>query len=95
MQKSKTRSPEKLKPLPPLDILSLEVGYGLIPLVVVDVEQNGELLDRIKSIRRQIAQEVGIIVPSVHIQDNMQLESGEYAILLRGNEVAGHKSRNC
>ncbi len=86
MQKSKTRSPEKLKPLPPLDILSLEVGYGLIPLV--DVEQNGELLDRIKSIRRQIAQEVGIIVPSVHIQDNMQLESGEYAILLRGNEVA-------
>jgi len=86
MQKSKTRSPEKLKPLPPLDILSLEVGYGLIPLV--DVEQNGELLDRIKSIRRQIAQEVGIIVPSVHIQDNMQLESGEYAISLRGNEVA-------
>ena len=84
--KSKTELPEKLKPLLPLDILALEVGYGLIPLV--DVEQNGELLDRIKSIRRQIAQEIGIFVPSVHIQDNMQLKSGEYSILLKGNEVA-------
>ncbi len=87
LRKSKTGSPEKLKPLPLLDILALEVGYGLIPLV--DAEQNGELLDRIKSIRQQIAQEVGIIVPSVHIQDNMQLKSGEYSILLKGNKVSG------
>ena len=93
-RESKTESPEKLKPLSPLDILALEVGYGLIPLV--DSEQNGELLDRIKSIRRQIAQEVGIIVPSVHIQDNMQLKSGEYSILLKGNEVAkGELMPNC
>jgi flagellar biosynthesis protein FlhA len=72
--------------LPPLDILSLEVGYGLIPLV--DVEQDGELLNRIKSIRRQVAQEIGILVPPVHIQDNMQLAPGAYGIHLRGNLIA-------
>lgn len=79
-------SSESFKPLPPLDILGLEIGYGLIPLV--DAQQDGELLDRIKSIRRQIAQEIGIVVPSIHIQDNMQLKPGEYTIKLKGNEVA-------
>ena len=73
--------------LPLLDMLALEVGYGLIPLV--DADQNGELLERIKSIRRQMASEIGIIVPPVHIQDNMQLKPGQYSILLKGNEVAG------
>jgi len=77
---------EGFKPPPPLDILALEVGYGLITLV--DVEQDGELLDRIKSIRRQLANEVGIIVPSIHIQDNVQLKPNEYRILMKGNEVA-------
>lgn len=77
--------PDDFKPLPPLDIIGLEIGYSLIPLV--DVHQDGELLNRIKSIRRQIAQEVGIVVPSVHVQDNMQLKPGEYRILLKGNEV--------
>jgi flagellar biosynthesis protein FlhA len=76
---------EAFRPLPPLDILGLEIGYALIPLV--DVQQDGELLSRIKSIRRQIAQEIGIVVPSIHIQDNMQLKPGEYRILLKGNEV--------
>ena len=93
-RESKTESPEKLKLPSPLDIMALEVGYGLIPLV--DAEQNGELLDRIKSVRQQIAQEVGIIVPSIHIQDNMQLKSGEYSILIKGNEVArGELMTNC
>jgi len=77
---------EHLDSLPLLDILALEVGYGLIPLV--DAEQDGELLERIKSIRRQVAYEMGIIVPPVHIQDNMQLKPGEYSILLKGNEIA-------
>ncbi len=77
---------ESFRPLPPLDILGLEIGYGLIPLV--DSQQDGELLDRIKSIRRQMAQEIGIVVPSIHIQDNMQLRPGEYAIKLKGNEIA-------
>jgi flagellar biosynthesis protein FlhA len=78
--------PESFKPLPPIDMLSLEVGYGLIPLV--DTAQDGELLERIKSIRQQIAQEVGIVVPSIHIQDNMKLKPGAYSILLKGIEVA-------
>ena len=77
---------EQLDSLPPLDALAIEVGYGLIPMV--DVSQDGELLDRIKSIRQQVAHEIGIIVPPVHIQDNMQLKPGEYSILLKGNEVA-------
>ncbi len=79
-------SVSSVRPLPPVDMLALEVGYGLVPLV--DIDQNGELLERIKSIRRQLVQELGIIVPSVHIQDNMQLKPGEYSILLKGNEVA-------
>jgi flagellar biosynthesis protein FlhA len=78
---------ELLESLPILDILAIEVGYGLIPLV--DAAQNGELLDRIKSIRHQMANEIGIIVPPVHIQDNMQLKPGQYSILLKGNEIAG------
>ena len=82
---TKAKSPEKPATLPPLDILALEVGYGLIPLV--DAEQDGTLLDRSKSIRRQIAQDIGIIVPPLHIQDNMQLKPAEYSILLKGNEV--------
>ena len=76
----------RLENLPPLDILAMEVGYGLIPLV--DTEQNGELLGRIKTIRKQFAQELGIIVAPIHIQDNIRLKPGEYAILLKGNEVA-------
>jgi flagellar biosynthesis protein FlhA len=85
-KKAEEKPPETFKPLPPIDVLALEVGYGLIPLV--DVEQGGELLERIKSIRRQIAQEVGIVVPSIHIQDNMKLKPGAYSILLKGIEVA-------
>jgi flagellar biosynthesis protein FlhA len=77
---------ESFRPLPPIDILALEIGYGLIPLV--DLNQDGELLKRIKSIRRQIAQEIGIVVPSIHIQDNMQLKPGEYTIKLKGNNLA-------
>jgi flagellar biosynthesis protein FlhA len=77
---------EHFDTLPPLDTLAIEVGYGLIPLV--DVEQDGQLLDRIKSIRRQVASDIGIIVAPIHIQDNMQLKPGEYCILLKGNEIA-------
>lgn len=86
VEAEETQSPEKIMPLPPVDILSLEVGYGLIKLV--DVEQDGQLLDRIKSIRRQFAKDLGIIVPSIHIQDNMQLKPGEYLIRLKGIEIA-------
>ncbi len=77
---------DRMDALPPLDILSLEVGYGLIPLV--DLEQDGQLLNRIRTIRTQMAEDVGIIVPPIHIQDNMQLQPGEYRLLLKGNEIA-------
>ena len=77
---------EHFSTIPPLDTLAMEVGYGLIPLV--DVEQDGQLLEHIKSIRRQVAHDIGIMVSPIHIQDNMQLKSGEYIILLKDNEVA-------
>jgi len=86
MLEEKAAPVEHLDSLPLLDMLAIEVGYGLIPLV--DADQNGELLKRIKSIRRQVAEEMGIIVPPVHIQDNMQLKPGQYSILLKGNEIA-------
>jgi flagellar biosynthesis protein FlhA len=72
--------------LTPIDLLEMEVGYGLIPLV--DSERNGELLDRIKAIRRQLAQELGVMVPPLRIRDNLQLKPAEYAILIKGIEVA-------
>ena len=71
---------------PPVDTLALEVGLGLVSLV--DESQDGELLGRIRSIRKQLAKDVGIMVPSVHIQDNLQLKSGEYKIFLKGNPIA-------
>ena len=77
---------EGLRYLPPVDVLALEVGLGLIPYV--DEQQDGELLSRIRSMRKQIAKEIGIIVPSVHIKDNLQLKPGEYKIYLKGNEIA-------
>ncbi|NOY13714.1 MAG: flagellar biosynthesis protein FlhA [Deltaproteobacteria bacterium] len=70
-----------------VDLLEMEVGYGLIPLV--DAGQNGELLPRIKSIRRQFALDLGFIVPPVHIKDNLQLKPNEYAIILKGVKIGG------
>lgn len=81
----KTPAPERVESILPLDIMELEVGYELIPLV--DADRNGELLDRIKSVRRQFALEMGFIVPPLHIRDNLQLKPSEYAILIKGVEV--------
>jgi len=79
-------APERVEALLPLDVLELEIGYELIPLV--DASQDGELLERIKSVRRQFALEMGIVVPPLHIRDNLQLKSNEYSILIKGVEVA-------
>jgi flagellar biosynthesis protein FlhA len=68
-----------------LDALALEVGVGLIPLV--DTTQDGEVLERIISARKQFAQDMGIIVPMVMVRDNIQLKPGEYQILLKGNSI--------
>lgn len=80
-------TPEEVQALLPLDSLELEVGYGLIPLV--DEEQDGNLLSRIRSIRRQFALDVGVVVPSLHLRDNLQLKPGQYSVLVKGNAVAG------
>jgi len=69
-----------------LDELSLEVGYGLVPLV--DQNQGGQLLARVKALRQNLAQQLGFIVPPVHITDNVRLKAREYVIALRGVEIA-------
>lgn len=79
-------SPEEVQKLLPLDTLELEVGYGLIPLV--DEDQNGNLLSRIRSIRRQFALDMGVVVPALHLRDNLQLRPGQYSLLIKGNQVA-------
>ena len=79
-------TPEEMESLLALDILELEMGYGLIPLV--DEEQGGDLLERIRSIRKQFAQEMGIIVPPLHVRDNLQLAPGQYVILIKGIDMA-------
>jgi flagellar biosynthesis protein FlhA len=68
-----------------LDPLSLEIGYGLIPLVE---ESGGELLGKIKAMRRQLASELGFVVAPIHIKDNLQLRPHEYSFLIRGVEIA-------
>jgi flagellar biosynthesis protein FlhA len=68
-----------------LDPMELEVGYAIIPLV--DREQNGEVLERIRSIRRQFALDKGMIVPPIHIRDNLNLKPSEYRILIKGVAV--------
>ncbi len=79
-------TPEEVQSLLPLDTLELEVGYGLIPLV--DEEQNGNLLSRIRSIRRQFALDMGVVLPALHLRDNLQLRPGQYSLLIKGNQVA-------
>jgi flagellar biosynthesis protein FlhA len=78
---------ENIESLLPLDMVELEVGYGLIN--VVESENSGDLLERIASIRKQFALDLGIIVPSIHIRDNLQLQSGEYRLMIKGNRVGG------
>lgn len=79
-----TKQPEKIESLLKVDALALEVGYGLIGMV----SAGDSFLNRIREIRRQTAMELGIIVPSVHVTDNLQLAPREYAILLKGEKIA-------
>jgi flagellar biosynthesis protein FlhA len=78
-------APEKLENLLPVDLLELEVGYGLIN--IVDADQNGDLLERISNIRKQFALDLGIIVPSLRIRDNLELKPGDYQVLLKGVQI--------
>jgi len=74
-----------------LDELMLEVGVGLVPLV--DAKQGGQLLTRVKSLRKNLAQNLGFLVPSIHITDNLSLKEREYVIYLRGVEIARWEMR--
>jgi flagellar biosynthesis protein FlhA len=78
--------------LQPVDVLGLEVGYRLIPLV--DINQDGELLKRIKGIRKKFAQEVGFLPPAVHIRDNLGLRPNQYRITLKGATMAEGETVN-
>ncbi len=80
------KSPENVINLLNVDPIEFEFGYGLIPLV--DTAQGGDLLDRVVMIRRQLALELGIVIPVVRIRDNIQLQPNEYRIKIKGNEMA-------
>ncbi|MBF0209193.1 MAG: flagellar type III secretion system protein FlhA [Oligoflexia bacterium] len=85
-QEEKKKKVENLEDLLPLEIVELEVGYALVNLV--DVEQNGDLLERITHLRKQFALDWGVIVPSVRIKDNLELKPGGYVVKLKGVVVA-------
>ncbi len=85
-EKEEVRKPENIVSLLQVDPMELEIGYSLIPLV--DVSQGGDLLDRVVMIRRQCALELGLIVPTIRIRDNIQLKPNIYVIKLKGIEIA-------
>ncbi len=82
---------DRIKEALPLDRLELEVGFDLVPLV--DASKGGDLVSRIGAIRRNLATEMGMILPSVRIRDNLHLDSSAYRLMLAGNEVGGGKVR--
>jgi flagellar biosynthesis protein FlhA len=95
---AKSKDPKKgkdegseMSPIVPLDALSLEIGYGLIPLV--DKEKGAELLERVQGVRRQSALELGLVIPKVRIIDNMILDPSEYCFKIKGVDVGRSKIR--
>ena len=85
-EKDEVRKPENIISLLQVDPMELEIGYSLIP--IVNASQGGDLLDRIVMIRRQCALELGLIVPTIRIRDNIQLKPNVYLIKLKGVEIA-------
>lgn len=85
----KKKEPENVSTLLQVDHLEVEIGYSLIPLV--DEAQGGDLLERITGIRRQMASDLGLVVPPIRIRDNMQLQPSEYVIKIKGVEVSRWK----
>lgn len=77
--------PEEISPVVKLDELSLEIGYALIPLV--DDEKGAELMSRVKRIRREAALDLGLVIPPIHIMDQMELSPEEYSFKIRGIEA--------
>ena len=83
--------PSEMSPVVPLDTLSLELGYGLIPLV--DKEKGADLLERVQGVRRQSALELGLVIPKVHIMDNISLDPSEYCFKIKGVDVGRGRIR--
>lgn len=86
LETDEMKSPESVVNLLNVDPIEFEFGYGLIPLA--DANQGGDLLDRIVMIRRQLAIELGLVIPVVRIRDNIQLQPNEYRLKIKGNELA-------
>ncbi|EWG11973.1 flagellar biosynthesis protein FlhA [Cytobacillus firmus] len=86
VESDEMKSPESVVNLLNVDPIEFEFGYGLIPLA--DTNQGGDLLDRIVMIRRQLAIELGLVIPVVRIRDNIQLQPNEYRLKIKGNEMA-------
>lgn len=80
-----TATSEEVSPVVPLDDLSLELGFALIPLV--DQQKGAELLERVKRIRREAALDLGLVIPKIRIVDNMTLDANEYSFKIRGIEA--------
>ncbi len=80
------RQPENVTSLLQVDPIELEFGYGIIPLA--DVNQGGDLLDRVVMIRRQVALELGTVVPIIRLRDNIQLNPNQYVIKIKGIQVS-------
>lgn len=89
--KKAQEEPGEMSPVVPLDPLSLELGYGLIPLV--DRDKGAELLERVHRIRRESALDLGLVIPRIRIIDNMRLEPSEYCFKIKGMDVGRGKIR--
>lgn len=89
VEKEQALPPERTEDLLKVDSLEVEIGYGLIPLV--DANQGGDLLDRVSAIRRQMAIDIGVIVPPIRIRDNVQLNPNQYRIKVKGIEAASYE----
>jgi len=79
------KAPERIQDLLSVEALEVEVGYALLPLI--ELEKGGELPGRVTALRRQIAGDLGIVLPSVHLRDNLRLDANAYRVLLRGLEI--------
>ncbi len=86
VEEADMRSPENIMPLLQVDPIELEFGYGIIPLA--DPNQGGDLFDRLVMIRRQVALELGLVVPIIRLRDNIQLDANQYLIKIKGNDIA-------
>lgn len=85
-QSREKKEAESLDTLMRLDVLAVEVGHALVHLI--DPQQDGEVVDRIQSIRKQFAQDLGIVVPQIQLRDNLQHDPGQYSISLKGSRIA-------